>query len=112
MLLSISLFLVAVVTLNSYLPLHVCDVTVPVKLLCHVRKVSSSITLSANVNTTSTSYSFIKIFPHFHQQLMIAPRKASLCDCNYKYKGVSLQRSFNMFITVLLHEILNLQSAK
>ena len=65
MLLSISLFLVAVVTLNSYLPLHVCDVTVPVKLFCHVRKVSSSITLSANVNTTSTSFLSLKHFPIF-----------------------------------------------
>ena len=66
----------AIGTLNSYLRLHVCDVPVPANLLCHVRKVSVSIPLSANLTTTSRSHAFIKKFPHFHQQLMIS---VSLC---------------------------------
>ena len=33
----------AVVTLNSFLPLHVCDVPVPANLLCYVCKVSPPI---------------------------------------------------------------------
>ena len=64
------------VTLNSSLPLHVCDVLVAPKLLCNVRKVSPPIHLSANLSTTSTSHALIRKIPHFHQQLMIAPRKS------------------------------------
>ena len=52
----------AVVILNSYLPLYLCDVPVPTNLLCHIRKVSSPIHLSANVTTTSISHGLIKNF--------------------------------------------------
>ena len=50
----------AVATLNSSLPLHVCDVPVAANLLCHVCKVSLSIPFSANVIITSTSHALIK----------------------------------------------------
>ena len=102
----------AVATLNSVLPLHVCDVPVPPNLLCHVRKVSPPIPLSVDLATTSRSYALIKRFLHFHQQLMIAPRKSVFYDYNYKYKGVSLQASFSMLITLLFHVVLNFQSTK
>ena len=59
----------AVVTLTSSFPLHVFDVPVPANLLCHGRKVSPPIPLSANLTTTPTSHAHIKKFPHFHQQL-------------------------------------------
>ena len=65
----------AVLTLNSSLPLHVCDVPVPANLLCHVCKVSPAIPL-ASLTTTTRSHALIKKFPHFHQQLMITPRKS------------------------------------
>ena len=42
----------AVVPLNSSLPLHISDVSVPANLLCHVRKVSPPIYLSAYLTTT------------------------------------------------------------
>ena len=58
----------AVVTLNSYLPLHVCDVPVRANLLFYVHKVSPPITLSANLTITFRSHSLIKKIPHFHQQ--------------------------------------------
>ena len=77
-----------VATLNSSLPLHVCDVPVPPNL-CHVRKVSPPLPLSADLTTTFRSHALLKRF-HFHQQLMIAPRKSVFYVCNYKYKGVSL----------------------
>ena len=56
-----------VATLNSSLPLHVCDVPVPPNLLCHVRKVSPPIPLSADLATTSRTHALITKFPHFHQ---------------------------------------------
>ena len=60
----------AVATLNSSFPLHVCDIPVPANVLYHVRKVSPPIPpLSANLTTTPTSQAHIKKFPHFHQQL-------------------------------------------
>ena len=65
----------AVFTLNFSLSLHVCDVPVPANLLCQVRKVSPPIPLSTNLNTTSESHALIKKFPHFQQQLTIAPKK-------------------------------------
>ena len=65
-----------VVTLNSPLPLHVCDVPVPANLLCYVCKVSLTIPLSANLTTTIRYYALIKKFPHFQQQLMIPQRKS------------------------------------
>ena len=102
----------AVATLNSSLPLHVCDVPVPPNLLCQVHKVSPPKPLSADLATTSRSHDPIKKFPHFHQQLMIAPRKSVLYDYNYKYKSVSLQVTFNMLITLLFHIVLNFQSTK
>ena len=102
----------AVVTLNSYLPLHVCNVPLPGNLLCHVRKVSPPISLSANLTTTFRPNALIKKFPHFHQQLMIAPRKAVFYDYNYEYKSASLQESFSMLITLLFHIILNFLSTK
>ena len=40
-------------SLNSSLPLHVYDIPVPPNLLCHVRKVSPLIPLSADLTTTS-----------------------------------------------------------
>ena len=43
---------------------------------------------------------------------MSAPRKSAFCDYNCEYKGVSLQASFNMFITLLFHVILNFESTK
>ena len=101
----------AVVTLKSSLPLHVCDVPVSGNL-CHVCKMSSPIPLSVNLTTTSRSHSLIKKFPHFHQQLMIAPRKSVFCDYNYEYKGVYLQASFSTLITLLYHVILSFQSTK
>ena len=64
------------VTSNSSLPLHVCDVPVPANLLCHVHKVSPPIPLSAHLATLSRLHALIKKFPHFHQQLMIAPRNS------------------------------------
>ena len=66
----------AVATLNSSLPLYVCDVPVPPNFLCHVHKVSPPIPLSADLATTSRTHALIKKLPHFHQQLMIAPRKS------------------------------------
>ena len=102
----------AVVTSNSSLPLHVYDVPVPAKLLCHVCKVSAPILLSANLTTPSTSHVPIKKFPHFCKQLMISPRKPVFYNYNYKYKVVSLQASFSMLITLLFHVILNFQSTK
>ena len=72
----------AVATLNSVLPLHVCDVPVPPNLLCHVRKVSPPIPLSADLATRSRSHALIKKFPQFHQQLMIVPRKSVFYDYN------------------------------
>ena len=103
----------AVATLNDYdLPLHDCDVPVPPNFLCHVRKVSPPIPFSADVANTSRSYALIKRFLHFHQKLMIASRKSDFYDCNYKYKGVSLQASFSMLIILLFHVVLNFQSTK
>ena len=102
----------AIGTLNSYLRLHVCDVPVPANLLCHVRKVPVPIPLSANPTTTSRSHALLKKFPHFHQQLMIAPRKSIFYDYNYEYKGVSLQAPFSMLITLLFHVLLNFHSTK
>ena len=102
----------AVVTLNCSLPLHVCDVPVPENLLCYTCKVSPPVPLSANLTTTSRSHALIKKCPHFHQQLMIAPRKSVFHDYNYEYKGVSWQFSFGMLITLLFHVILNFQSTK
>ena len=58
----------AVVTLNSSLPLHVCDLPVPANLLSHVRKASPRIPLSVDCATTSRSHAVIKKFPHFYQQ--------------------------------------------
>ena len=94
MLLCVSLFLVLLmllpspappaVALNSSLSLLVCDVPVPPNVLCHVRKMSSVILLSADLATTSTSHALIKIFPHFHQQLISVPRKSVFYDYNYK----------------------------
>ena len=66
-----------VVTLNSSLPLHVCDVPVPTNLLCNVRKVSPPIALSADLTTTSRSHALTKKFPH-------APRKSVFYDDNYE----------------------------
>ena len=80
--------------------------------LCHVRKVSPPIPLSVDLATTSTLHALIKKFPHFHQQLMIAPRKSVFYDYNYQYKGVSLQAFFSMLINLLFHVILNFQSTK
>ena len=57
----------AVATLNSSLPLNVCDAPVPPNLLCYVRKVSPHIPLSADLATTSRTHALIKKFPHFHQ---------------------------------------------
>ena len=102
----------AVVTSNSSLPLHVYDVPASAKLLCHVCKVSPPILLSANLTTTPTSHVPIKKFPHFCKQLMISPRKPVFYNYNYKCKGVSLQASFSMLITLLFHVILNFQSTK
>ena len=68
----------AVIALNSYWPLHVCDVTVLLNVLCHVRKVSPSIL--HHVTTTSTSHALIKKFPHFHQQLIITQKKSVFCN--------------------------------
>ena len=102
----------AVAALNSFLPLQVCDVPVPPNLLYHIRKVSPPIPLSADLATTSRSHAFIKKIPHFYQQLMIAPRKSVFYDYNYKYKGVSLQASFSMLITLLFLVVLNFQSTK
>ena len=72
----------AVIALNSYWPLHVCDVTVLLNVLCHVRKVSPSILLSVlhHVTTTSTYHALIKKFPHFHQQLIITQKKSVFCN--------------------------------
>ena len=72
----------AVVTLNSSLPLQVRDVRIPVNSLCHVHKVSPPIPLSEDHSTASTSHVLIKRFPHFQQQLMIAPRKPVFYDYN------------------------------
>ena len=102
----------AVTTLNSSLPLRVCDVPLPRNLLCHVHKVSPPKLLFAGLVTTSRLHALIKKFPHFHQQLMIAPRKSVFYDYNYKCKGVFLQASFGMLITLLLHVVLNFQSTK
>ena len=66
----------AVAILNSCLPLHVCDVSVPSNLLCHVRKVSPTIPLPTDLATTFRSHALIKRFLRFHQQLMIATRKS------------------------------------
>ena len=101
-----------VATLNSSLPLHVCDVLVPPNLLSHLRKISLPIPLSADLATTSKSHAFIKKFSYFHQQLMIVPRKSIFYDYNYKCKGVSLPASFSMWITLLFHIVLNFQSTK
>ena len=101
-----------VVTLNFSLPLYFFDILVTENLLCHVCKVFPPIPFSANLTTTSRSHALIKKFPHFLQQLMIAPRKSAFCDYNYEYKGVSLQASFSMFIISFFHVILNFQSAK
>ena len=43
---------------------------------------------------------------------MIAPRKSVIYDYNYEYKGVSLQASFSMLITLLFHVILNFSQQK
>ena len=88
-----------VIYLNSSLPLHAWDVPIPAILLCHVRKVSPPIPLFANLTTASRYHALMKTFPHFHKQLMIAPRKSVFYDYNYQYKGVSLQASFSMLIT-------------
>ena len=51
----------AVVTLNSFLPLHGCNAPMPGNLLlCHVCKVSLPIPLSANVTITSKSHALNK----------------------------------------------------
>ena len=102
----------AVATLNSILPLHVCDVPMPPNLLCHARKVSSPIPLSADLANTPILYVLIKRFFQFHQQLIIVPRKAAFYDHNFKYKGVSLQASFSMLITLLFDVVLNFQSTQ
>ena len=34
---------------------------------------------------------------------MIAPRKSALHEYNYEYKGVPLQATFSMLITLLFH---------
>ena len=91
---------------------HVCDVRVPPNLSCHFRKVSPLIPLSMDLATTSSLHAFIKKFPHFHQQVMIAPRKSVFYDYNYEYKGVSLQAPFSTLITLLLHVLLNFHSTK
>ena len=39
-------------------------------------------------------------------------KEVSFYDYNHEYKGVSLQASFSMLITLLLHVILNFQSTK
>ena len=72
----------------------------------------STLPLSANLSTPSTSHAHIKKFPHFHQQLMIAPRKSVFYNYNYEYKGVFLQAFFSMLIALLFHVILDFQSAK
>ena len=101
-------------TLNSSLPLHVCDVPVdvcdvPVNLLCHNHhKVSPPINISPNLTAIFRSHAVMKKF----QQLMIAPRVSAFYGYNYEYKGVSLQPSFSMLITLLLHVILDFMSTK
>ena len=87
----------AVATLNSTLPLHVCDVPVPPNLSCHVHKVFPPIPLSVDLAHTSRLY---------------ALRKSVFYDYNFKCKGVSLQASFSMLITLLFHVILNCQLTK
>ena len=74
----------AVASLNSSFPLHVFDVPVHPNLLCHARKMSPTIPLSADLATMSRSYALTKKFPHFHQQLTIASRKSVCYDYNYK----------------------------
>ena len=81
----------------------------PQNLLCHVRKVSPPIPLSVDLAITSRLHVIIKTFPHFHQQLMIAPRKSVFSDYNYEYKDDSLQVSFRMLISLLFQVVLNFQ---
>ena len=98
-----------VVTLYFASPLHIYDVPVPTNLLCHVRKVSAPTPHSTNLTTTSTYHTLIKKFSHFHQQLMIAPRKSIFYEYNYECKGISFPASFSRLITLLFHVILNFQ---
>ena len=66
----------------------------------------------ADITPTSTSDALIKTFPHFHQQLMIAPTTSVFWDNNYEYKSVSLQVSLSMLIAFLFPIILNFHLEK
>ena len=70
---------------------------------------SAPIPLSKNLTTTSTYHTLIKKFSHFHQQLMIAPRKSVFYKYNYECKGILFPASFSRLITLLFHVILNFQ---
>ena len=101
----------AIFTLSSYLPLHVCDVPVPANLLFHVRKMSPPTSLSANVTNIFTSHAFIKKFPHFLLQLMIAPRKSVFLTIIMSTKVPFCKRLLAL-VNLLLHVILNFQSTR
>ena len=77
----------AVVTLNSSLNLHICDVPVPTNMCLpdvHLCKVFSPIPLSADLATTIRSYALIKRLPHFYQKRKMAPWKSAFYGYNYE----------------------------